>query len=585
MEKKTSLINCHAHIFTGDHVPPYLAKTFLPWPLYYILSLSIIVGGFRLYFDTLGKWRYKPRYKRVESLLYYVKIQASRTIAGKIVAFLLGMLLAVNVFYIISEWIGLIGFSPSILGEELLAIRSTLDSFHLVQNFQSFYVQIILVLIFLVLFKSGRNFIFFILKKIYAFLGILPGRQTKELLERYLNIGRYAFHRQQSSTYMDLRDQYPKNTGFVILPMDMEYMEAGKLKKGSGYLDQMAELVELKQNKEFSDFVFPFVFADPRRLEDQDDYFRYKITNNHVELLDCHIKDYIMDHHFSGFKIYPALGYYPFDERLLPLWKYAVDNNLPIMTHCIKGTIFYRGTKKKEWDRHPIFQQNVGSELYEPLLLKQTKNIDFINNFTHPLNYLCLLDETLLRKVVKDAKDPKIRELFGYSDEETELTYNLSKLKICFAHYGGDDEWKRFLEMERYDFSKQIITNPDRGIKFFPKKNEKPTPGKMEQLWKYVDWYSLISSMMLQYENVYADISYIVHSDEIHPLLKHSLKNVKLKDKILFGTDFYVVRNHKTEKYMLAECYHNLGDVELDTIAYINPKLFLFNNIHGDIKI
>lgn len=36
---------------------------------------------------------------------------------------------------------------------------------------------------------------------------------------------------------------------------------------------------------------------------------------------------------------------------------------------------------------------------------------------------------------------------------------------------------------------------------------------------------------------------------------------------------------------MLAECYHNLGDAELNTIAYINPERFLFNNIHGDIKI
>lgn len=160
MEKKTSLINCHAHIFTGDHVPPYLAKTFLPWPLYYILSLSIIVRGFRFYFTTLGKYRFKPRYKRIEALLYHVKIQARRTVVGKIVAILLGVLLAINVFYILYDWISLIGFSPSMLGKELLTIRSFLGSYHVVQNFQSLYVQIILVLIFLTLFKSGRIFFF-----------------------------------------------------------------------------------------------------------------------------------------------------------------------------------------------------------------------------------------------------------------------------------------------------------------------------------------------------------------------------------------------------------------------------------------
>src|SRR6185436_827568 len=60
---------------------------------------------------------------------------------------------------------------------------------------------------------------------------------------------------------------------------------------------------------------------------------------------------------FNGFKIYPALGYYPFDVQLLPLWKYAADHQIPILTHCIRGTIFYRGSKKTEWDYHPVYKQ------------------------------------------------------------------------------------------------------------------------------------------------------------------------------------------------------------------------------------
>ncbi len=42
-KQKQPIINCHTHIFTGDHVPPWLAKTFLIWPLYYLFSLSGIV--------------------------------------------------------------------------------------------------------------------------------------------------------------------------------------------------------------------------------------------------------------------------------------------------------------------------------------------------------------------------------------------------------------------------------------------------------------------------------------------------------------------------------------------------------------
>jgi hypothetical protein len=59
---------------------------------------------------------------------------------------------------------------------------------------------------------------------------------------------------------------------------------------------------------------------------------------------------------------------------LLPLWKYAADNQIPIMTHCIGGTIFYRGRKKDEWNEHPVFQQSIGEQRYEPLLLDAMQN-------------------------------------------------------------------------------------------------------------------------------------------------------------------------------------------------------------------
>ncbi|MBK9961224.1 MAG: hypothetical protein IPP06_07755 [Saprospiraceae bacterium] len=59
------------------------------------------------------------------------------------------------------------------------------------------------------------------------------------------------------------------------------------------------------------------------------------------------VKEYIEINKLNGFKIYPALGYYPFDEELLLLWKYAADHQIPIMTHVIKGTVFYRDRKNK----------------------------------------------------------------------------------------------------------------------------------------------------------------------------------------------------------------------------------------------
>jgi hypothetical protein len=74
---------------------------------------------------------------------------------------------------------------------------------------------------------------------------------------------------------------------------------------------------------------------------------------------------------------------------------------------------------------------------------------------------------------------------------------------------------------------------------------------------------------------VYADISYILQNEQIIPLLKYSLNNPGLKHYLLFGTDFYVVRNHKSEKEMLAELQATLTAEEFDLIARENPRVFL----------
>jgi hypothetical protein len=286
------------------------------------------------------------------------------------------------------------------------------------------------------------------------------------------------------------------------------------------------------------------------------------------------IKEYIEQHNFSGFKIYPALGYYPFDEKLLPLWKYAADRQIPILTHAIRGTIYFRGTKQKEWNHHPVFELVNGKGVKGKLLLPELKNIEFINNFTHPLNYLCLVKEKLLRVIVGKSSD-NVKNLFGYKDADTPMTHNLSNLKLCFGHFGGDDEWPKYFEKDRDNYTSQIETKPATGINFLSDVPIEESMNRLEQIWKDVDWYSIICSMILQHENLYADISYILHKKEILPLLKKTLQNPCLNKKVLYGTDFYVVRNHKSEKEMLAGMMAGLSEREFDMIARENPLEFL----------
>jgi hypothetical protein len=251
------------------------------------------------------------------------------------------------------------------------------------------------------------------------------------------------------------------------------------------------------------------------------------------------------------------------------------------LTHCIRGTIFYRGWKKRCWYQHPLFDEFAGKDanrkdIFKPLLLPQRKNMDFTVNFTHPLNYLCLLDETLLRQLIGKSTDQKLKDLFGYVDETTKLSSDLSNLKLCFGHFGGDDEWKRFLEKDRDNFSSKLLEHPNFGLDMLNDEHGKRSITKTEQVWKGADWYTIICSLMLQYPNVYADISYILHDNAlVLPLLKQTLQNRKLRERVLYGTDFYVVRNHKSDKNILVDIMGGLDVNDFDQIARINPRKFL----------
>jgi predicted TIM-barrel fold metal-dependent hydrolase len=601
-ETKPPIVNCHTHIFTGDCVPPWLAKSIVPWPLYFLMPVSFIVKIFRFWFSnnySPYKWRFQTWYKKLARALYLLKINLTRYGVLRFLKTIVGAIIVISIFFGLYDWkIKSLLSENDIDTNRIDDLRTWLTSYRLLIITESFWVKAILLIVLLIFFPTGKNLILFVLKKTSRFFQILPGKQTSELLKRYINIIRFARYEKQSGIFSKLAGQYPPETGIIVLPMDMEYMGAGKPPKK--YDAQMAELAVLKESK--PGIIYPFIFVDPRRTEAGNRiFFDYTVSNGTVTLKECFIKDYIETHQFSGFKIYPALGYFPFDEMLLPLWKYAADNNIPVTTHCIRGVIFYRGRKKKEWDFHPVFKQAMGKgkdqkaspddlvgreteedyfeesgDHYEPMLLPQMDNEDFQEIFTHPLNYLCLLEEKLLRQLVAGAKDSRIKDLFGYTNESEPLKHNLNSLKICFAHFGGEDEWKRFFEKDRDNYSSQLAKKPGSGINFLADEFGTEKPGKPEQVWKYADWYSIICSLILQYPNIYADISYILHGDDdILPLLKQTLQNPGLKRKVLFGTDFYVVRNHKSDKNMLSDMLRGLTEEEFQLMAVENPVEFL----------
>ena len=577
---KKPIINCHTHIFIGENIPPFIAKTFFIWPLYKIVSIPFVLSSCRWWFlsaKSPRQWKQMLWYKNLQRAFVNYRSFLRRHDVVDILVKLLNLVIVYHALIYFTILVFCIDLEVEEQGNNIVsrAIKWLADNKLFYYNAPAF-LKVITILFTCFFIEYARKLIFFIAKKSMGFIKILPEKKTVEFILRYVNIGRFAYYKKQSDIFNKLKAQYPEGTGFVILPMDMEYMDAGILKPDGRYEKQMQQLAEIKSQENRKNIFFPFVFVDPRRQMAGDKIFLdwKDAGNGNVELNDCFIKEYIEDKNFSGFKIYPALGYYPFDEKLLPLWKYAADRQIPILTHAIRGNIYYRGNKKTEWNYHPIFKEAAGNGNTRKLLLPQIKNIDFINNFTHPLNYLCLVEERLLRIFVSTAGD-NVKQLFGYTDSSTPLKYNLSHLKLCFGHFGGDDEWPKFFEHDRDNFTSQVITKAT-GIDFVhANDSDVDIMTRLERIWKDVDWYSIICSMMMKYSNLYADISYILHKDEILPLLKSTLQNIHLNKRVLYGTDFYVVRNHKSEKELLADMMANLSEEDFDMIARENPVTFL----------
>ena len=579
MQPKVPIINCHTHIFTVKDVPPMLAKTIAPWPLYYLIRTNWIAGLVGSWIKLTGQITRQKWYKKTKQNLYKVRMALKRYFILRVVKLIIGLLILISIFHdlygpILKTWLGKQGIVLSFLDE----FDQWLSQQSFVLFTDNWLVKLLLLILLLLLFPSGRNLILFLLGQFNRFFKMLPGKQTSELLKRYLNIIRFANYKEQSKVFSRLRLQYPPGSKMVVLPMDMEFMGAGKPQRP--YHEQMEMLAKIKLAR--PDEIFPFVFVDARRTSAGDkDFFSYTIVNQKVVLEDCFIRDYIESKSFSGFKIYPALGYFPFDERLLPLWKYAADNGIPIMTHCIRGVIYYRGRKERSWDFHPVFQQFLGDDKnqqpgdYTPLLLPQMKAVDVQEIFTHPMNYVCLYKKELLQKIVKDAKDERVRELFGYDHGTEAISNDLTDLKLCFGHFGGEDEWAKYFEKDRNNFGHQLVQFPSDGIDFLYTDGVLKL-GKPEQLWKTADWYSIICSLMLKHPNVYADISYILHGDlQILPLLRQTLQHPVLQKRVLYGSDFYVVGNHKSDKNMLADIKGGLSQEEFDLIARTNPIAYL----------
>lgn len=324
-------------------------------------------------------------------------------------------------------------------------------------------------------------------KSTFNFFSKLQKHELALLIKKYHSFLTIGDLKSQLEIFKVLQSYYPEGTKFCVLPMDMEFMKAGTVKQS--YEKQLEELAAIKKDPAYKDLIQPFIFVHPERKD------IFDIVKRNIE-----------ENGFAGLKLYPPLGYYPFDERLNPIYEYAEKYQIPITSHCARGGVFYKGKITNDMLVHPKTGEHI----------KEQKNKYFTDVYTDPNNYHYVLKR-------------------------------FPNLKINLAHFGGYDEWQKYLG-----------NSFDDGL---------PT------------WYEKISILLKEYNNVYTDISYTMFNADLFNLLKLTLQDNSIKNKILYGSDFYMVEQETSERQFLTNIRAYIGESDFKLIAELNTNRFLNKNI------
>jgi uncharacterized protein len=313
-----------------------------------------------------------------------------------------------------------------------------------------------------------------LIRRIVLWVMRFVGHTPRSRLARYARILETSYIGGQEAIFKVVQRFYPEGTRFVILPMDMTYMNAGPLRES---IAEQHDCLERLQKQYPDGLITLFAAVDPRHPN---------IVATTIELLERR--------GFSGMKLYPPLGYHPNDPALADLYRYAAERAIPVLSHCSRRGVLYHG--------------------------KPTDNKEAIIRLADPANFIPVLNAH-------------------------------PTLKLCLAHFGGDEEWKKY----RKQSSRSAEPKPDQS------------------------WLAKIADMIRsgRYENLYTDISYTVFADEAYlDMLKALLADPRLRARVLFGSDFYVVEDAKLEERQTwPRIRSELGEGLFRTIAEENPNEFL----------
>ncbi len=399
------------------------------------------------------------------------------------------------------------------------------------------------------------------LKAFVKIMKKLARRFEDSHLERFATMAKIFDKSQQQILDAILRyvnqDLGLTNMHYAVLMMDMQYMDRGHCERT--LREQLIQLCDIRALPVYKDRIYPFLAIDPRRelLE----------TERDLQLMPL-FEDF--EDEIFGLKLYCGLGYFPFglgsqldkleadlndssvkftkmertaakeileEAKIMDkVYKKAIERNLPIVTHCgIYNAVYTNMPRRKLvtkiklgikyfWDDRTF--EEVGLIFKDKHFYRHFMRTHFwkkkrylANFFFLPQNYRCALE-------------------------------NYPGLKLCFGHFGGQDEWDRHF-------------------------GHPPAKGREKFFKPKQDWLLTIIELMREHENVYADLAYNMCFSQLYANLNDLLVNTGIEDRILYATDFFFNENLVSAFQYNQNIINRMNDPLFLKIARVNPRKFL----------
>jgi len=175
---------------------------------------------------------------------------------------------------------------------------------------------------------------------------VIGQQDLAETLGRLHRFQQEGAQPRQADILASMRRQYPADTRFVVLPMDMSMICHGPV--SAGLAEQHDELAALAHADENLGRIIPFATLHP------DAPGAAAEARRALEGLK-----------FRGLKLYPRLGYPPDHELLMrEIYPLVQDLNLPVISHCSRG-----GVRSGCISRH-LANRYTAPEAFIPVLAK-----------------------------------------------------------------------------------------------------------------------------------------------------------------------------------------------------------------------